>query len=226
MSYYVPSPKDGSSRSTEEQRRLTGKCYRTDLCIISPPRMTTLLQLHKLPEVTRHRKQGTLLNGKNLCIILDKQLHPLRSTGKDAVISLEITVIAKTCALTRDQQGPAPLTSQVDTNHQLQILSLAPLSPGCLLLGWSPDPVQKPMPQFTRPHSRRGGRGASCRALKPAFLHQARKLQTRFEASFSPRSRRWGWRLPAAGHAAASPLSPLSKSISSSVCCTPGTAPG
>lgn len=82
------------------------------------------------------------------------------------------------------------------------------------------------MPQFTRPHSRRGGRGASCHALKPAFLHQARKLQTRFEASFSPRSRRWGWGLPAAGHTAASPLSPLSKSISSSVCCTPGTAPG
>lgn len=105
-------------------------------------------------------------------------------------------------------KGHSPLTSQVDTNHQLQILSLAPLSTGCLLLVWSPDPVQKPMPQFTRPHSRRGGRGASCRALKPAFRHQARKLQTRFEASFSPHSRRWGWRLPAAGHAAAHPSHP------------------
>lgn len=82
------------------------------------------------------------------------------------------------------------------------------------------------MPQFTRPHSRRGGRGASCHALKPAFLDQARELQTRFEASFSPCSRRWSWGLPAASHAAASPLSPLSKSISSSVCCTPGTALG
>lgn len=37
---------------------------------------------------------------------------------------------------TRDQQGPAPQTSLVDTNHQLQILSLAPLSgAGCLLAG-------------------------------------------------------------------------------------------
>lgn len=82
------------------------------------------------------------------------------------------------------------------------------------------------MPQFTRPHSNRCGRRASCQALRPAFLHQARKLQTRFAASFGSRSRGWDWELPAASHAAASPFSPLSKSISSSVCCTPGTAPG
>lgn len=82
------------------------------------------------------------------------------------------------------------------------------------------------MPQFTRPHSRRCGRRASRHALRPAFLHQAPKLQTRFAASFGSRPRGWDWELPAAGHAAASPSSPLSKSISSSVCCTPGTAPG
>lgn len=82
------------------------------------------------------------------------------------------------------------------------------------------------MPQFTRPHSNRCGRRASCQALRPAFLHQARKLQTRFAASFGSRSGGWDWELPASSHATASPFSPLSKSISSSVCCIPGTAPG
>lgn len=97
---------------------------------------------------------------------------------------------------TRDQQGPAlpdlPGGYKPPTAHSFPSSSVT--RPGCLLAGSSETNAS------IYPSALETG-------WSKGFLHQARKLQTRFEASFSPRSRRWIARRRPRGRL--TPLTPL-----------------